>query len=399
MLPVAGRPRWSVFPDRGVEAGDRIEKLAINFGAVGDRRAAAGQLWLAYPRPFRPGAIEVPLMTGGPLETFRRNADATPIRRGRPEWLYASGCVGPVKAELDLGLVRRAHAPACAAPPAIDGKLDDACWDGTAPLRFTTDEQAADERLTAFLRSDAENLYVGFRRLASRLGGKVVPWVAATSGHDAPVWRDDSLNIRLKKARGGNLPGLYLSLSASGARFDGLSHRHVGTDPQWNGDWRGAVHAGPECLTMEAAIPWTTMKEAKLSRENVAIYLESANRTGVGPERTQFGSRPFTRLQIYSFTYVPVSFEAPAPLEERDFRMVLHFVEPEALDPGTRVFDVKVQGRTVIASLDIARESGGKDMALTREIDGVRIADRLAIELMPRRGKPPVMCGLELYRR
>ena len=57
----------NVFPD--------FRQLALNLGAVGDQRSEEGTPWLAYPRPFRPGALVAPMFASGPLRYERRNAD------------------------------------------------------------------------------------------------------------------------------------------------------------------------------------------------------------------------------------------------------------------------------------------------------------------------------------
>jgi outer membrane protein assembly factor BamB len=64
---IALRPRrtnraWGVFSAAG--ASIPIRRLNLNFGAPGDRRDAAGELWLAYPRPYAGRLVtEVPVQS------------------------------------------------------------------------------------------------------------------------------------------------------------------------------------------------------------------------------------------------------------------------------------------------------------------------------------------------
>jgi hypothetical protein len=64
---IALRPRrtnraWGVFSAAG--ASTPIRRLNLNFGAPGDRRDAAGELWLAYPRPYTGRLVtEVPVQS------------------------------------------------------------------------------------------------------------------------------------------------------------------------------------------------------------------------------------------------------------------------------------------------------------------------------------------------
>ena len=69
--------------------GDRIERVGINFGAPGDRRAADGTMWLEYPSVGgdSPG---VPVsVTGKGVGYFRRHASQM-SGEGLP-WVASSG--------------------------------------------------------------------------------------------------------------------------------------------------------------------------------------------------------------------------------------------------------------------------------------------------------------------
>ncbi|NOZ20747.1 MAG: hypothetical protein GXP25_06620 [Planctomycetes bacterium] len=397
---------WSLFPEPPAGAGARIRRLALNLGAVGDQRDGEGTLWLAYPRPFRPGTLVVPCFASGSVKYDRRNADDLPIggargykpRRGAPTspsrnagppWIYTSGCTGPLRAELDLRLDRPAVALPCTEPPKIDGRLDDACWNGKSPLRFSTDEQVLDNRVVAYLRYDDKNLYVGFRREASIRNGKPVPWTMNEKQKDGPLWRDDSLNIRL----GGGGRVMCLFVSASGAMYDGLGKQSAG--PHWNGRWDSAVQVAPGRLTMEIAIPWATVERVKFRKKRLGIRLHSYNHTGVGPEMVQFKYRTWHRVGLYA-RLVPIAYKPVPALATRTYRTRLHFAELEDVKPGERVFDVKLQGKTVLTAVDVVKEAGGQDVAIIKTVDGIEAADTLALELVPRTALPPILSAVEI---
>ncbi|MBN2449168.1 MAG: PQQ-binding-like beta-propeller repeat protein [Lentisphaeria bacterium] len=385
---------WSIVPERGVAPGDRIRALNLNFGAVGDRRDEAGEFWLAYPRPFRPGAQTVPMTARGSPRYLRRNADSPALSATEKPWLQASALTGAVRLDLDLQLHRPAAALPCETPPHPDGVLDEPCWDGREALAFTTDEQWDEERSIAFLRTDGDALTIGFRREAPRRDGKPVPWSARTRGRDAPVWDDDSLNVRLR--RGSAREGLYLSVSASGASFDGKSGATIGTDKRWNGPWRYGVHRTPGYWSAELAVPWSTLEECGITPQALQIYLESTNRSGVGPERTQFRERPYTRLWCFAHPFTPVIRGPVAALDERSYDLVLQFSDPLPLAPGERIFDVLVQGVPVLRGVDVIREAGGPNRLWTRRIPSVQAGESLRLELVPVSGHPPLLNGLQL---
>ncbi len=80
----------------------------------------------------------------------------------------------------------------------------------------------------------------------------------------------------------------------------------------------------------------------------------------------------------------------------RKYTVRLHFAEVEETSAGRRVFDVKLQGKTVAEQLDIAKEAGSAT-ALVKTFPGIEVADVLEIELIPTDGttKPPILSGIE----
>ncbi|HNR30782.1 MAG TPA: PQQ-binding-like beta-propeller repeat protein [Candidatus Hydrogenedentes bacterium] len=59
----------------------------------------------------------------------------------------------------------------------------------------------------------------------------------------------------------------------------------------------------------------------------------------------------------------------------------LYFAEPDDAPAGARVFDVALQGETVLAGFDIRRETDGANAAVVKEFRGVTVKDSLVIEL------------------
>jgi outer membrane protein assembly factor BamB len=77
----------------------------------------------------------------------------------------------------------------------------------------------------------------------------------------------------------------------------------------------------------------------------------------------------------------------------------LHFMEPDDIEPGERVFGVSVQGKPAIEALDVAGEAGGSNRSLVKEIAGVEATDRIIIDLAPAaNSKVPaaVLSGVEI---
>jgi outer membrane protein assembly factor BamB len=86
-----------------------------------------------------------------------------------------------------------------------------------------------------------------------------------------------------------------------------------------------------------------------------------------------------------------------SPPGEATYTVRLHFAELQNRLPGERVFDVTVQGRTVLEALDIVREAGGPWREVVREVTGVLAADTLTVAFTARSGES-LICGMELVQ-
>ncbi len=379
---------WGAYTCEPPKRGSQLKTVSFNFGGVGDKRDKDGKLWLGFPRPFSPQNLRVPLTTCKAADYYRENADEIAIEGTERPWLYSCGVEGLASATLDLDLARPAVALKANEAPRIDGRLDDACWDGAEELRLVDDSRrVSSER--AWLRYDAKNLYIGFVRMAPLTDGQPLPWTMNTQGENAPAWRDDSLKVRFQK---GVDQYEYIFLSASGARVTGKSDlRWIMRGTEKELDWKTATHVTDAAWSAEIAVPFDGPAEGQ------EIFLESFNRTGVGPERTFYKFRSWRRWFV-SGGEADLVFERPAPPSERTFTVRLHFAEMEGERTGERVFDVNIQGKTVIEGLDVATEAGGCRKALTREIKGIRAVDTISLGLAPSTDskRPAILSAVEI---
>lgn len=88
--------------------------------------------------------------------------------------------------------------------------------------------------------------------------------------------------------------------------------------------------------------------------------------------------------------------DAPA----RTYRVRLHFAEPDDVEPGERVFDVHLQGKAVLAGLDVVAEAGGRQRTLVKEFRDVKVTDDLTIEFEPAastKHAEAVLSGVEIH--
>lgn len=85
----------------------------------------------------------------------------------------------------------------------------------------------------------------------------------------------------------------------------------------------------------------------------------------------------------------------------RAYTVRLHFAEPDNVVSGQRLFDIKLQGKTVLENLDIVGAVGDRNMALIREFKGVMGDKAITLELVPaaREITPlsmPIINGIEV---
>ena len=86
------------------------------------------------------------------------------------------------------------------------------------------------------------------------------------------------------------------------------------------------------------------------------------------------------------------------PNGSSSYTVRLYFAELRAAAPGQRLFDVALQGQTVLKGFDICEAAGGANRSIVREFTGVAVRDSLAIELTPSSGaaiRLPLLCGIE----
>ena len=84
-------------------------------------------------------------------------------------------------------------------------------------------------------------------------------------------------------------------------------------------------------------------------------------------------------------------------LEHARYRVRLHFAEPRLEEAGQRVFDVLLQGETVLENWDLVQAAGGPDRGLVRQftVDAEGTLD-IALRPVSESSAPPVISGIEL---
>jgi len=398
LAPGSGqRDTWYVFPGR--RDPWPVKSIRLNIGAPGDRRDARGREWFAYPRPGLQGGAPLPARVARTRDFYYRPDAEVASAANDPAWIYTSGVRGKARVELDLVSLRPAVIPPCEQPPTVDGKLDDAAWRNARPVPLAGPAPLA--KLTKlFARRDDTGLYFAFRREASVRDGKPVPFAGKETGEDASLQQDDDFEFYLTDGAG--RLGLHFGVSWAGGTFDQkrwLTWRGR-PDKNWDCEWSSAVETGRGAWTGEVAIPLSALQEAGLETDDLQLNVMSQHRSGstgalylTPPGRAGFNE---------CLEFLPIT-DSPIAIADRTFTLRCHFAEPDGSRPGERLFDVKVQGKTVFQDVDIAREAGGPFRALVLECRQILARNRITIELAPKGDdmKPttaPLISGLELIQ-
>ncbi|MEW6356245.1 MAG: PQQ-binding-like beta-propeller repeat protein [Planctomycetota bacterium] len=223
LMPADREQSWSIFMDRLPKA--TVNQAAMNLGAPGDRRDEEGTIWLAMPRPEthlgRPDFAEPFRFTCTEgMGLYVRELEGLDIANTTRPWIYANGLKGIERAELDLEVLDQGYvAWPTAAPPTIDGQLDDPCWDGYRAVRLKGEDS------TVTLRYDDENLYLAYDR-PQPVDENDEPraWKAAAKDIEADVLKDDSFDLYFSAApadpKATAQRCVHLAVSPTGARYD-----------------------------------------------------------------------------------------------------------------------------------------------------------------------------------
>lgn len=104
MEPKSDNKSWGIFSAVGETTP--VQRMAINFGAPGDRKDASGREWFGYPRPHSVGRLEFVFQIDHELSSgggwYSRNAESISVEGTDTPWLFTSGARGLKRFQLPL---------------------------------------------------------------------------------------------------------------------------------------------------------------------------------------------------------------------------------------------------------------------------------------------------------
>lgn len=414
LAPMEGEESWVAYQtarsSNPIE-DQPIKKVGINFGAPGDRYVAEdGVLWTHHPFAGNYGLIShnpetiteswplVPVSYHGSVRSvYHHSAQMERIATRDHNWVSASQVLGMTG--LTVHLAQPVVAKRTAATPNLDGHLSKDFWKPQKRLIFAankmfidlvkdTGQPKADEHCYAMTCYDDANLYIaagvhaGFGRWPHIVEAKypVLHDVGMTGRGTFDEWLAKqidrrrqlvvTLNNRERIGEDVVLTGLLIG-DEQKKESKGISPR----DANWS---FAAATTGSDPFTAEIAIPWNVLAAAGLRKEQLLINISVA------------GS-PLTAR------YTPLYLDSArgAVTETHPHTVRLYFAEMEGKTPGQRVFDVSLQGKTVLENLDVAKEAGGPKRELVKEFKDIGISSGLDIGFASHAGEA-MLSGVEI---
>ena len=224
-------------------------------------------------------------------------------------------------------------------PPRIDGRLDDACWQG-APLitDFRCNDPARSlptQRTEAWVVCDDDALYVAAKCHEDRMD--LVQ--AVETGFDGRVWRDDCLEVFLMPST----PYYYhFAANLLGTRYDARHDVEAGngetTPERWDAEWRVGAQRGESYWSMEIAIPLACLEWGP---ERVAAPL----RLNIGREQhrlAEFSCWPASEFsKVEEFAVLE-----GLTVDPRRYGLVLRDMSVGEMAPGPNRFSATVEEET-----------------------------------------------------
>ena len=83
----------------------------------------------------------------------------------------------------------------------------------------------------------------------------------------------------------------------------------------------------------------------------------------------------------------------------RSYTVRLYFAEPDKLPAGKRLFNIAIQGKSMLRNFDIAKEANGSARTFIKEFKGIPAQGDLTVQLTPSTQaeiRTPIISGLEL---
>jgi len=362
-----------------------VRRIGVNFGAPDQRYdPLEGLLWTHHPSAsamlvfgFTQLGQANPLLPvtyrGGVTNVYHNSVSMSYTNPTNHNWVSASYVKG--MDGITIPLAPTLVATRVATPPAMDGTLNDPCWGTSNCVNIVPGGSLAQNHKTSpsdtayvMARYDDTNLYIG----------------ACLYQQDTLYLGQCSLNLALN-SREKVAPPVVLACGSAGTKTTGID----------SNAWQAAYTIVPSGTNYnrfqaEMQIPWSELNAAGIWKEQLVLnaILNSFNSTG--PTLLN-GTVPVNSgAQNLALNMSPVFLDTARGVttQSSPYTVRLYFAEMEVLTNGQRVFDVRLQGQTVLTNFDVYAAAGAGQCEVVQMFTNVLIADHLDIGFVRHVGEP-----------
>ncbi len=265
-------------------------------------------------------------------------------------WLAGNILCGQIfSAAADDEIMPELTLPACAAPPTLDGRLDDTCWATAAVitnLHVVGQAGAMTGQHRVMVCRDAAWLYVGFRVEQPVLDRNPPTF----RHHDADIQQEDNVQVSFDPGAGGKVYYQFL-VSPLNTRAD---FRMVGgrRDREgWNIPWRSAAAQDDAGWSVEMALPLGLLMQggdADKLRFNAVVDTRIVERDASAAQvgiKSVIGSWALLKRQFDEpehFGHLRLASGSAVTMPFLPFLSAAH-VEPYRMEDGKYYYDVRVE--------------------------------------------------------
>ncbi len=355
---------------------ERIDRLAINFGAPGDRRDSDGQLWMEYPT-LAGDTASMKIRVNSEAKYFQHHSSLA-AESQRP-WVLSSGVDNLT--ELDIKLrVEKPYTLKTGIP--VDHVDDDAEENAKGEVDLTSSD-------LEFVEDDgAQTVGVRFNKINVGRGTKIRnAYLQFTC--DETSKEETALQVTVED-------------NVNASRFSPSSHdisSRVKSKAEvvWNpAEWKTEKEATELQRTPNlAALVQSVVDQAGWQPGNSIVFLF----TGKGKRIAVASKGPTADAAklVIDADLVDLDELAAPPAASR-YNIHLHFAASPDDHRGQRVFDVYAQDQLICRDVTIDPAGTTQDRYSVKLIEGVTIADKLRLRFVPKKGQAS-LAGIEIERQ
>jgi len=156
----------------------------------------------------------------------------------------------------------------------------------------------------------------------------------------------------------------------------------------------------PGDRTSEKNVLWIEFPNAGGTAAGIPVKLDTVNYFTIRKDPVSVVSEDtpwISSSAIGGLRSMEITLSKENEVPETSYRVNLYFSELENREPGERVFNIKLQGDTVLEHFDIAGEAGKTDKEIIKSFAGIKAGKSLKIDLVPVKGNT-ILSGIELIQ-